>query len=254
MHLVISHVRHTAVMILAVLLGLIVPAGPSAGTAPQGTHRNDSQSPFVGTWAGTIDQPGSGSYRVRLTIRKSGTGFRANVRYRSLLCGGRWSFVSKEGRTLRFVENITYNGVCGTGVDVSVTRRSDGNLDYRFDAATAYGTGTLRPASGRPVGPGNKPVGHGLAQWPTDQGEAGSALMVWFGAAWRVGEWDLGLPAWSSCIEQDLCLAGRDLQVGLVARGDYGFYTVDEFSVDMPARYWLEHLGYDSATITALLS
>lgn len=239
-------------LLIATALALLALATPT--TAAAAVETAERQSRFVGTWAGRIDQPGADPYRVKVTILRAADGFRANVKYPQLLCGGVWNFQGKEGRTLRFVEDIRYNGVCGSGVDVSVKARADGSLDYRFDTPTAYGTGVLSRVTGRPVGPGNKEAGHGLKQWPTDQDESSPGLMIWFGAAWRTGNWDIGLPSWVSCIEQDICLAGAGLEVGVVERGDYGFFTVDEFSVDMPARYWLRRLGYDAATINALLT
>lgn len=237
----------TAVGLAMVTLVPALVVAPAVDAAPP-------RDRFVGTWAGTIAQTGSQSYKVKVTVSKGRTGYRANVKYPQLLCGGVWDFQRGDSQTLHFVERIRYNGMCGDGVDISVTANSDGTLAYQFVTTTASGTGTLRPTSARPVGPGTKPAGHGLKQWPTEQGDAGAALMIWFGAAWRVGEWELGFPTWSSCIEQDLCIAGTSSQVGIVARGQGGFYTVDEFSVDTPARFYLRVLGYDNATIAALLA
>lgn len=242
-----TRVRHLAAAMTLVMSVLTLYLAGGAGAEEARSDR------FAGTWVGSVEQAGSPGYRAKVTIIREGRGYRANVRYPELLCGGVWSLEDRAGDTLRFTEHIRYGGVCADGVAITVTAGSDGSLDYVATFGGESATARLDPAQGR-VGPGIPEPGHGLRQWPTDQQEAGAPLMIWFGAAWRVGEWDLGLPTWSSCIEQDLCVAGARDDVGVVQRGAEGYYTVDEFSVDMPARYHLRKLGFSRATVRNLLS
>lgn len=98
----------------------------AAGTKPSRTY-----ALLVGTWRGTIVQPGYGSYSAVIRFAESGDG---HVAYRTLQCGGSLALVKQEGSNYVFSENIEY-GVehnCVTGGKVTLQLLDDGSVNYEW--------------------------------------------------------------------------------------------------------------------------
>lgn len=83
--------------------------------------------PVVGTWRGTVDQPGWGSYEAVMTFDSAGGG---TVQYPSLNCGGTLSGSGAAG-AYNFTESITYGlwtpegGGCVTGGSIRMVLEGD---------------------------------------------------------------------------------------------------------------------------------
>lgn len=226
------------------------PPGPVAEPDPDPPGPTD-EAPFGGTWSGVVDQPGSGSYTVRVTLSGTSDLVAGVVEYPELGCGGRWEMFEVSDGAYLFTEHIAYGGRCVDGVEISIAP-SSGLLDYRtlppYESSAA-----LTPDSGGPVEDRDSLDAAELG-WPTDRDDASGAMYAWFGAAWRAGQSTVGFPAWTSCTEGvDLCLAGGGATVGVIQRGGSGFHETHTIPADQPARASLLDLGFTEAQINALL-
>lgn len=186
----------------------------------------EALEPFLGTWSGPVDQPGSRAYGIEVTISATPDGFAAaRVRYPELdNCTGYWDDTRLRGATLRMVEHIEAPaGSCVDEVDV-VLRRVGDQLSYKsvWSGSVAKGLLSRGPYEGGTDG------GETTAAWPTGRSEGPPALMVWLGA----NMYDF--PAWVSCDDdQDWCLVGGSAEHvlvqmdGLVDRGTVADSTAD---------------------------
>lgn len=86
------------------------------GLAPSYISSVGAADPIVGTWSGTVDQPGEGSYKAVMTLTSPSGG---SSSYPSLNCGGRLSG-GGSGGVYRFNETITFG---------RATETSDGCID-----------------------------------------------------------------------------------------------------------------------------
>lgn len=120
--------------------------------------------PFVGTWSGAVDQPGSRPYGVEVTISVTPDGFAAaQVRYPELdNCQGFWDGAYLRGASLHMVEHIQVaRGSCVETVDIVVRRVGD-QLSY------TAGWDGVRVAKGRLSRGTYKDAGSNTgASWPT---------------------------------------------------------------------------------------
>ena len=124
--------------------------------------------PIVGTWKGTVDQSGYGSYEVTMTLDSAGGG---TIEYPSLNCGGSLSG-SGSGGVYQYRETITYGLAdsegkgCITGGSIRVVIQGDGAFwewNGSYESKDYYVSGKLYR-----VGP--KPI-------PASCAECGEALM-----------------------------------------------------------------------------
>lgn len=223
---------------------------PVEQVEPTPTKPSVPTSPLLGTWAGGVDQDGSLSYSVRVTITASGDRLVGKFDYPELGCLGDWVPHSTTGDAYVFIERLTIEGSCIDGVKIMIQPQADGTLAYGFDHEGYVGSATLTQDDGPPVT--GKPL-RASSGWPTGDSEASSAMMIWFGAAWRAGESSVGFPEWVSCASPDLCIAGAEDVVGVIESQQYGLAEVATIPISAAPRESLLRLGYDSQTVDTLL-
>lgn len=124
--------------------------------------------PIVGTWKGTVDQPGHGSYEATMTLDSPGGG---TIDYPSLNCGGSLSG-NGSGGVYQYRETISYGGVnsegkgCITGGDIRVVLQGDGlfwEWNGSYESENYYVSGKLYRTGPEPL--------------PASCAECGEALM-----------------------------------------------------------------------------
>ena len=149
---------------LAVLLRLLL----AAIFTLRGVPSSLAADPIVGTWRGTVDQPGYGSYEAVMTLDSPGGGA---MEYPSLNCGGSLSG-GGSGGVYRYTETISYGLAdaegkgCITGGSVRVVLQGEGvfwEWNGSYESKDYYASGKLYR-----VGP--KPI-------PASCAECGEALM-----------------------------------------------------------------------------
>lgn len=124
--------------------------------------------PIGGTWRGTVDQPGYGSYEVVMTLDSAEGG---TIEYPSLNCGGSLSG-GGEGGVYQYRETITYGLVdaegkgCITGGSIRVVLQGDGVF---WEWNGSHGSQAIY-VSGKLYRVGPKPI-------PGSCAECGEALM-----------------------------------------------------------------------------
>jgi hypothetical protein len=167
-----------------------VTGGPDPVTAAE-------FEPFLGTWSGPVNQPGSRYYGMEVTISMGADGKpTAQVRYPELSnCSGYWDSPILSGRTLAVVEHIETSGTsCVDEVDIKVRRVGD---ELRYWTVGGY---DARATLSR--GPYEPPVTN-QAAWPTGADEGPPALTMWLGANLYA------FPEWVACDDaRAWCLVG----------------------------------------------
>ncbi len=109
------------VIALIVALGLITRSD---------AEENNALTELVGTWAGTVYQPGSETYPVEILVRSGGSTI--SVEYPTLSCGGSLARAESPGGQIFLRERIEHNerGRCITDGVVELELRLDGRLRY----------------------------------------------------------------------------------------------------------------------------
>lgn len=117
-----------AALVAAVLVGgaWAEPARLAGGPAP-------SAACALGTWTGTVRQPGFAPYPVVLTIREGAHGPLAEARYPTIPCAeaGRRLSGHQAGPVAFRARVIWRRDLCVDGV-IGVACRPDGQLDWRW--------------------------------------------------------------------------------------------------------------------------
>ena len=112
--------------------------------------------PVVGTWRGTVDQPGYGSYEVVMTLDSADGG---TIEYPSLGCGGSLSGEGSGG-TYQYRETITHGLInsegkgCITGGSIRVVLQGDGvfwEWNGNYESKNIYVSGKLYRVGPKPT-------------------------------------------------------------------------------------------------------
>lgn len=232
-----------------------VRSTPNASESAGSTDGQETISP-AGTWSGLVDQSNAFPYTVRLTLELSPNGYEGAVEYLELECGGSLTETNRSGEAYEFQESIEYGSRCVPETRISIVVQKDGNLGYSFDyTGGVTGTALLTPDEGGIV-TADRASGVSADEaggWPTDSSDAAAGLMIWFGAAARVGESSVGFPDWVACDGMDLCIAGGSTLVGVIERKSSGFEEVATIPLSSPPQLSLQKLGYGEDQISSLL-
>lgn len=106
------------------------PASPTATSASLDSVSEGDAAPFIGTWEGSVDQPGAGDYDAILTIAWDSGTLMGTAYYPQLKCSGHLSAPSISGFELSVTEHISSGSGCVAIVPLTLT--VDGaTMDYR---------------------------------------------------------------------------------------------------------------------------
>ncbi len=125
-------------LVLALGVGMLPGTSSGLGTpARQIVEQVESDyARYLGSWSGTVDQPGYGKYPVTILLREIEGQLSGKVNYPGLTCGGSLSNARIEGDALIFVESIS-GGNCISGGVVTLVPKDNKILHWKwFDPAT----------------------------------------------------------------------------------------------------------------------
>jgi hypothetical protein len=119
------------------------PTRPLPATATPQKPAGDVPDAFLGTWSGGITQanPPIPPFSLTVTIRQGATGSTvATGNYTGTSpCAVSWRLLSVEPNRLRVNEAVR-SGNCFDDVEVTLTTRADGTLEYSFEDGNGRGT------------------------------------------------------------------------------------------------------------------
>lgn len=97
-----------------------------------GSVTSAQAKPFLGTWTGPVDQPGSNEYSNRTVLKLVNGKLRGSVTYPGLECSGTLARFRMSGRTLEAVETINHDplSTCIDVVDLRFTPAGPDRLSY----------------------------------------------------------------------------------------------------------------------------
>ncbi len=146
---------------------------PTATASPPNGSGQSALSQWVGTWSGTITEPGSAGpnpYNFKASLTNSSSGVLGSYSEQNSLCSGTLTYDSATGTTLELTESVTTQTPPGTsweclGGPVVLTMQSPGVATYSWTSGKA--TGTIRRTGSSTTTPTSVPPGQSLADAPT---------------------------------------------------------------------------------------